>query len=210
MTVVEGTRPYPWPYDGALSPRRLAFVVAGAQVGWAERSRHADRAAAVIHATAAELRRAGALVVAIRHTATGRDRGRNGATPPRPPLPPRAGEGGWWLALHADPADVVVDAAGVDGFHGGPLDGVLRTRGIDTLVLGGFGHEAAVDSTLRSANDRGYECLVLEDAVAPFDDDLSAHALDSVTMSGGIFGAVGSSHNLVSAVRRRVPMEAVT
>src|SRR5206468_5457058 len=108
------------------------------------------------------------------------------------------------------PSDIVVDATGVDGFHGGPLDDVLRARGVDHLILGGFGHEAAVDSTLRSANDRGYECLVLTDGVAPFDDDLGAHALSSVTMSGGIFGAVGTSVELLSALRPSTELETVS
>jgi nicotinamidase-related amidase len=66
--------------------------------------------------------------------------------------------------------------------------------------MAGYGAEATVDSTLRSANDRGYECLVLTDAVAPFHDALGARALASVTMSGGIFGAIGTSADLLGAL----------
>ncbi|MCU1488193.1 MAG: cysteine hydrolase [Actinomycetia bacterium] len=202
MTVLDSTVPYPWPYDGVLDPGRLALVVAGAQAGWAARSRRAADVATVLLSVAAEIRAAGALVVVVRH----------GAPPGRrrsivPPLP---GDDDWRLTFNPRPSDVVVDATGVDGFHGGPLDDVLRARGVDHLVLGGFGHEAAVDSTLRSANDRGYECLVLTDGVAPFDDDLGAHALSSVTMSGGIFGALGTSTALVQAIHRRIPLEAVS
>lgn len=187
--------PYPWPYDGCLEPARLALVVAGAQVGWAARSRRAAEVATVLLSVAAELRAVGALVVVVRH---GAPPGRH-----RTAFPPSPGHDDWQLTLPARAADVVVDAGGVDGFHGGPLDDVLRAKGVDHLVIGGFGHEAAVDSTLRSANDRGYECLVLVDGVAPFDDDLGAHALASVAMSGGIFGAVGTSTELVTAVRHR-------
>lgn len=189
--------PYPWPYDGDLDPGRLALVVAGAQVGWTVRSSRSAAVATVLLAVATELRAAGASVLVIRHAATGR-----GA---RRALPPTYDSDDWKLTFAPRPSDVVVDAAGVDGFHGGPLDDVLRARGIDHLVLGGFGHEAAVDSTLRSANDRGYECLVLTDGVAPFDERTSAAALASVTMSGGIFGALGTSADLVHAIRSLVP-----
>jgi nicotinamidase-related amidase len=192
MTVLDSTVPYPWPYDGTLEPRRLALVVAGAQAAWAARSSRAAEVATVLLTVAGAMREIGARVVVVRHAAVPGRRPR--------PVPPPAGDAGWRLAFDPRPTDLVVDATGIDGFHGGPLDGVLRAHGIDHLVLGGFGHEAAVDSTLRSANDRGYECLVLSDAVAPFDDDLGAHALSSVTMSGGIFGAVGTSTALLAAL----------
>jgi nicotinamidase-related amidase len=192
VTVLDSTVPYPWPYDGCLEPQRLALVVAGAQTAWAARSSRAAEVATVLGTVAGAMRAAGARVVVVRHAVTpGR---RSGV------VPPVAGSDGWRLAFDPRPADLVVDATGVDGFHGGPLDGVLRAHGIDHLVLGGFGHEAAVDSTLRSANDRGYECLVLGDAVAPFDEELGAHALSSVTLSGGIFGAVGTSAALLAAL----------
>jgi nicotinamidase-related amidase len=201
VTTLDSTVPYPWPYDGDLDPGRLALVVAGAQAGWAARSSRAADVATVLLAVASELRAAGATIVVIRHAAAGSR---------RLALPPVTGSDDWRLTFAAHPGDLVVEASGIDGFHGGPLDDVLRMRGIDHLVLGGFGHEAAVDSTLRSANDRGYECLVLTDGVAPFDEDTGAHALSSVTMSGGIFGALGTSTALVHALRSHLPtLEAV-
>ena len=197
---LDSTVPYRWPYDGDLDPARLALVVAGAQAGWAARSRRAADVGIVLTTVASAVHAAGAVVVGVRHT----------VLPGRRPVavPPLMGHDDWALAPHVPPCDLVVDAYGVDGFHGSALDDVLRARGIDHLVLGGFGHEAAVDSTLRSANDRGYECLVLTDGVAPFDVDLGAHALHSVTMSGGIFGAIGTSADLVAALRQ--PLEALS
>ncbi len=91
----------------------------------------------------------------------------------------------------------MIDAAGINGFTGSALDGALRSRGIDHLVLTGFAAEAPVDSTLRGANDRGYECLVVTDGVAPFDAVTGSAALSSVTMSGGIFGALATSVELL-------------
>jgi nicotinamidase-related amidase len=201
MDRLDSTVPYPWPYDGSLEPQRLALVVAGAQAGWAARSSRSAEVATVLLAVAEAMRSIGARVVVIRHAAVPGRRPR--------PLPPARGDDGWRLAFPVRPTDLVVDASGIDGFHASPLDGVLRAAGIDHLVIGGFGHEAAVDSTLRSANDRGYECLVLDDGVAPLDEELGAHALDSVTMSGGIFGAVGTSTSLLSALRSSPELEAV-
>jgi nicotinamidase-related amidase len=181
--------PYPWPFDGALDPRRLAVVVAGDQEAWAARSQ--DRAAigAVIDDVTHAARAIGATVVHLRHGAP---------VARRSGLPPVPGTAPWLLIGPIGDDDVVVDAGGVDGFHASPLDEALRARGIDHLVFVGYGAEAAVDSTMRAANDRGYECLVLEDGVAPFDHHTGAHALSSVTMSGGIFGAVATSAALLA------------
>lgn len=193
MTATVATaEPYPWPYDGELDPRRLALVIAGAQPAWARRSVGASSVAAVIDAVSDAVRAAGGAVVHVRHSGSGRSPSG---------LPPRPDDGDW--ALPGDgigPGDVVVDAGGVDGFSDGPLDRELRRRGIDTLVLCGYGAEAAVSSTLRSANDRGYECLTLTDGAAPFDPDLGRHDLNSITMSGGIFGAIASSEALLEAL----------
>lgn len=152
----------------------------------------------VIQGVAGALRAAGAVVVHVRHTRL---------RPSPSQLPPARTDDGWQVSTRPAPGDVVVDAAGVDGFYGGPLDQELRSRGVDTLVLCGFGAEAAVSSTRRSANDRGYECLTLTDASAPFEAVLGRHDLHSITMSGGIFGAIAPSEALLSAL---APVEALT
>lgn len=194
--------PYPWPYDGVLEPGRLALVVPGAQTAWLDRSARGGIVATVIDRVASVFRSRGSGVVLIRHAPATDHQLRLG-------LPPARGSAEWQLAVEVEPGDLVVDAAGVDGFQGSPLDAELRRRGIDHLVLCGFGAEATVDSTLRSANDRGYECLTLVDAVAPFDEVLGRHALSSITMSGGIFGAIASSDALLTALNQPVLTEPV-
>jgi nicotinamidase-related amidase len=194
--LVEGTEPYPWPYDGRLDPRRLALLVLGAQWAWRDRSQRADEVTATVEGLAAGLRAAGALVVLVRHH---RSPLRAGAGV-RPDLPPARGSPAAALALDVAMADCVVDAGGNNAFFASELDGVLRAAGRDQLCLAGFGAEATVDSTIRSANDRGYECLLLTDAVAPFDDATGARAISSVTMSGGIFGAIGTSRAVADAL----------
>jgi biuret amidohydrolase len=200
VTTLDSTVPYPWPFDGILDPARLALVVVGAQAAWAARSSRVADVARVLALVADEVRAAGGSVIVVRHSRPVGSR--------RSAVLSAVDDDASQLVFPFCPSDVLVDAAGIDGFYGGPLDDVLRSSRVDHLVLGGYGHEAAVDSTLRSANDRGYECLVLTDGVAPFDEQLGAHALHSVTMSGGIFGAVGTSDALISAISR-VPMEAV-
>lgn len=196
MSSVDGTDPYPWPYGGDLRGANLALVVAGAQRHWTSRSSGTEAVAANITAVAAGVRAAGGLVVAIRHT--GRPGG-TGRSTTRLSLPEPA-SAGWQLDLPLEEEDLVIDAAGIDGFYGSSLDITLRATGRDTLVVVGFAAEACVDSTLRSANDQGYECLVVADACAPFDPDTGHRALDSVTMSGGIFGAVGTTSSLCTAL----------
>jgi nicotinamidase-related amidase len=68
------------------------------------------------------------------------------------------------------------------------------------VVLAGLASELTVDSTVRTLNDRGHECLVLTDACAPVDRGLGRHAHASLTMSGGIFGALGTTTDLLAAL----------
>jgi nicotinamidase-related amidase len=191
MRHVDDTIPYPWPFDGdvGLDARRAALVVCGLQQHWVS-----PEAPAVVTITglADELRALGVLVAFVRHARI--------ASASRPggdlPVVDTTGAALAWLP----PAgDLVIDAHAHDGFLGSRLEAELRAARRDHLLFAGFAAETLVDSTLRSANDRGFECLTLEDAVVPFDPVTGARALVSVTMSGGIFGAVGSSRAVVAA-----------
>jgi isochorismate hydrolase len=91
-----------------------------------------------------------------------------------------------------------VSSAGWDGFYGSALDTVLRRLGRDHLLMAGWWLETGVHSTLRSANDMGYECLTLVDCCIPLDDLTAAGAVSSIQMSGGIFGATGTSADVLS------------
>jgi nicotinamidase-related amidase len=193
--VVDGTAPYAWPWDGRLDPCRLALVAVGCQRWWADRTTGHEAALVALEQTAAAVREAGGLVVVVRH-------GRPTGPARRRSLLPRPGEVGWENVTPWVRGDVFVHATGVDGFFGSSLDADLRSLDRDTLVLGGLGLETAVYSTMTSGNDRGYECLALVDASAPHDPAVGARALSSITMSGGIFGAVGTSSALRAALER--------
>lgn len=167
------TTPYPWPYDDELDPRRLALVVVGAQGWWAARTSGPAAALDALERTAKVVRDAGGSVVIVRR-----------AGPDEP-------------VFDAAPGDLVVECTGMSGFSGGPLDQRLRALGCDHLAVGGLGLETAVYSTLGAANDRGYECLALADGSAAHDPTVAERALSSITMSGGIFGAVGTTSDLL-------------
>jgi biuret amidohydrolase len=200
MLHVARTAPYPWPYDGALSGPRTVLVRCGWQNHWAALSRHVEDVVHRLAKVADAVNRGGGLVIDLRHgrIAPPSKRVRSGL--------PLVGSTGWRLYGSNGPADrrgLTIDAAGLDGCYGSCLEHHLQISGYDRVILGGFAAEATVDSTLRTLNDRGFECLVLRDGCAPIDDDLLAHALHSTTMSGGIFGAVGDSHSLLSALEGR-------
>jgi nicotinamidase-related amidase len=91
-------------------------------------------------------------------------------------------------------------AGGLDAFYASDLDVVLRRRGVRRLLLAGVGLETAVHSTMRDANDRGYECLLVVDACAPIDPALVPASVSMVETSGGIFGAVGRVADVVAAL----------
>lgn len=178
-TFLAGTEPYPWPFDGDLAPGHLALVLAGWDDGWSSRVADPATARAACFELALAVDAYGGLVVALSHGA--------GVDPSTSP------------DLRVDP--VAVGAAGIDGFHGGPLDAVLRRAGRTHLLVAGFGLEGPVHSTLRSANDRGYECLLVTDACAPLVPELAAASAHTVTMSGGIFGAIGTAEAVLARLQ---------
>jgi nicotinamidase-related amidase len=102
--------------------------------------------------------------------------------------------------LQAPDHAVSVTAAGIDAFYGGPLGAVLRRDGRNHLLVAGHGLEGPVHSTLRSANDRGFECLLVADASSPLTRDCAGAASSTVCMSGGIFGAVGDAGEVLAAL----------
>ena len=108
--------------------------------------------------------------------------------------------GGAAAGTGAIATDDAVSSEGVDGFFGGPLESTLRQAGIARLILVGAWLETSVHSTMRTANDMGFECLLVVDACAPGDETLVANSVSMIEMSGGIFGAVGSSADVLAAI----------
>ena len=189
--------PYPWPYDGPLATDRLALVICGAQRWFYERTAQPNDALDRVAHIVSLLRPMGASILAVRH-------GSDHAHQARPVLP-AIGSTDHELIIEPSATDVVIDAAGMDAFYGSSLDAYLRARGIDTLILFGLGLEGPIHSTMRAANDRGYECLLVSDASAPHDPALVRAALSSIAFSGGIFGAFASTAAVVGCCADLVP-----
>ena len=181
-THVLDTTPYAWPFDGNLAGPATAVLVVyprgpvGPAVG-------ADSNAAEV---VTAIRAAGGAVV---HVSTAPPRSEH-ATCDAPPVP-------------VTTADAAIAATGIDGFYGSGLDAHLRVLGATRLILVGRGTETCLHSTMRSANDRGYECLLVADACTPYDPTLTAAAVSMIEMSGGIFGAVGTARAVVAAYTPR-------
>jgi nicotinamidase-related amidase len=181
---VTQTTPYAWPWNGVLDATRTAVLVvdpAGAGVIDGGELRNAE-------AVVATLQRAGGVAIRVltRRASSTRPLG-------------DAASASVAEAAGGIPTDVTVTSQGVDGFFGSSLESVLRRARIERLLLVGGWLETSVHSTMRTANDMGFECLLVADACVPGDVELVANSVSMIEMSGGIFGAVGATAPVVEA-----------
>ncbi|MBU2887349.1 cysteine hydrolase [Gilvimarinus agarilyticus] len=103
------------------------------------------------------------------------------------------------FAPHA--GEIVVDKPGNSAFYATDFEHILRLKGIRNLILLGVTTDVCVSSTMRDANDRGYDCLLLSDCCGAANETLHQHTLNSLSHEGGIFGAYGPSEILINAMQ---------
>lgn len=219
-------RPYDFPYDGSLSADTTALISVDMQRDFLDEGGYVhsmgydlEPMRQTIRPTQAVLRAAREQRYLIIHTRAGRradmsdvpdvKRFRSalggaefGASGPLGRFLVR-GEPGHDIvaALDAKPGEPVVDKPGSSAFYGTDLSLILSNRHIRNLVLFGLTTDVCVHSTLRSAIDRGFDCLLLEDCTAATVRANYLASIDSITAEGGYFGAVSSSSAFVSALQ---------
>jgi biuret amidohydrolase len=103
---------------------------------------------------------------------------------------------------HGEP---IVDKPGKGAFHATDLDAMLRNRGIAQLIVCGVTTEVCVHTTVREANDRGYDCVVVADCVGSYFPEFHEIGLKMIAAQGGIFGWVASSEAVVAALAPDAP-----
>jgi biuret amidohydrolase len=104
--------------------------------------------------------------------------------------------------LKPAPGEPVVDKPGKGAFYATDLDSMLHNRGIRQLVVCGVTTEVCVNTTVREANDRGYDCLVLDDCVGSYFPEFQTAALAMIKAQGGIFGWVSDSGRFLEALNK--------
>ena len=102
--------------------------------------------------------------------------------------------------LYPAPNEPVIDKPGKGAFFATDLELMLRNRGIKTLIVCGVTTEVCVNTTVREANDRGFECLVVSDAVGSYFPEFNRSALEMIKAQGGIFGWVAASTAVINAI----------
>jgi len=192
--AVPGSCPYPWPFDGSAGAAGTALLVVAAQRAVASHCPGASGASAAIGDLVVAFRAWGAHVVWTRHARTPVSQAAHRQSVLPAAHGPERGPAG------RQPSDLVVHAYGLDAFSASPLAQGLRGLGVEHLLVAGFGLEGPVHSTLRSANDRGWECLLVADACAAFEPALAPAALSTVESGGGVFGATAKAREVLVAL----------
>ncbi len=102
-------------------------------------------------------------------------------------------------ALRPLDGELQIDKPGKGAFHATPLLRHLQGRGIRSLILGGVTTEVCVQTTMREANDRGFDCLLVDEATASYFPAFKQATLDMIVAQGGIVGWVGSLRDVLGA-----------
>lgn len=220
--------PYDWPWNGDLRPENTVFLIIDMQTDFCGRGGYVERMGYDLSLTQAPIAPIKRVLEGCRRLGYHVFHTREGHRPDLSDLPPNKkwrserlgagigsegpagkilvrGEKGWDIIpeLYPIEGEPVIEKPGKGSFYATDLLMLLNLRGIHNIVLAGITTDVCVHTTMRDANDRGFECLILSDCTGATDHGNHVAALNMVKMQGGVFGSVSDSENFLATITKR-------